>query len=257
LLYGVPGTEEAAHRIRTQFRRKVLGLSTLTMHRHAVFDNIERAHRAQIAEVRRKDASQQELLELYEADNDRLESENRALLERVARLQTDLANTKAMLEWATRDSDEEVLPDSEVPPKTVDDAVETAKQQHNGLLVFGDDVPVGIRSLAENAGPPDKILAYLGGLARLAQARRNGSLGVSTVQWLKEQGLIAGGESETIKNNRGEMQKRTWHDGHDRREFELHLKPSDATSPDRCARIYFDWDEETRRVVVGWVGRHP
>jgi len=37
----------------------------------------------------------------------------------------------------------------------------------------------------------------------------------------------------------------------------MHLKPNDALSPDRCVRIYFDWDDATRQVIVGWVGRHP
>ena len=30
-----------------------------------------------------------------------------------------------------------------------------------------------------------------------------------------------------------------------------------GTHPDRCVRIYFDYDESTQRCVVGWVGRHP
>jgi hypothetical protein len=35
------------------------------------------------------------------------------------------------------------------------------------------------------------------------------------------------------------------------------MKPSDATAPDRCVRIYFEIDPEIHKVVIGWVGRHP
>jgi hypothetical protein len=35
------------------------------------------------------------------------------------------------------------------------------------------------------------------------------------------------------------------------------LKPSDGTAPDKCVRIYFDWDEGRSKFVIGWIGRHP
>lgn len=51
---------------------------------------------------------------------------------------------------------------------------------------------------------------------------------------------------------------RPWDDGNGQRKvFDWHLKPSDATAPDRCVRIYFEYDENRRKTVVGWVGRHP
>jgi hypothetical protein len=258
LLYGVDDTEQAARRIRTQLRRKILGLSTLTIRRHPIFDEIERGHRAQAADVRRKEAaSQGELLKLLEGDNDRLEDENRKLQDRVARLEADFANAQAMVSWAAKDDGEEVLPDEDVPPSTVAEAVAKARTRYARLLVFGDDVAGGIEPLAENAGPPEKILGYLVALADLAETLQKGPLGATIVQWLKDRGFHVSGESETIKNSRAEMKQRTWHDGRRRREFDLHLKPTDATSPDRCVRIYFDWNADEKKVVVGWLGRKP
>jgi len=64
-------------------------------------------------------------------------------------------------------------------------------------------------------------------------------------------------ESDTIRNNKDQMKRRSWHDGLISREFELHMKPSDATSPNRCVRIYFDWDQGRQKVVIGWIGRKP
>ena len=258
LLEGVPGTAEAAKRIRTQLRRRILGLSTLTMRRHPVFDEAERVQRVQAMELRRKEAaSHQELLGLYEGDNERLDSENRVLKEKVVRLEADLANARAMLEWAKKESVEDIPPDEEVPPATVAAAVEKAKKKYGSLLVFGDDVEAGVIFLADDAGPPDKILDYLRGLAELATALRKGALGASKVKWLEDRGFHVSGESDTIRNSKAEMKLRTWHDGQVRREFEFHMKPSDATSPDRCVRIYFDWDQDLRKVVIGWVGRKP
>jgi hypothetical protein len=258
LLHGVAGTEEAARRIRTQLRRKILGLSTLTIRRHPIFDEIERGHRAQGADARRREAaSQGELVKLLEGDNTRLESEIQKLQERVGRLEADLANAQAISSWAAKDDGDEVLPDEDIPPASVAEAVAIARGRYNGLLVFGDDITGGIEALAQNAGPPEKILGYLGGLANLAEALRGGALGATIVQWLKDRGFRVSGESETIKNSRAEMKQRTWHDGQGRREFDLHLKPTDATSPDRCVRIYFDWKADDKTVVVGWLGRNP
>lgn len=258
LLFNVPGTREAAQRIRNQIRRKVLGLSTLTMRRHAVFDHVERAHRAHLVEQRRAQATtQEEMLELYEQENERLESENSELRNTVERLETDVANAKAMLTWGSRDSDDEVAPEVDVPPETVLDAVKKSRRQHRDYLVFGDDVSDGVGALAENAGPPDKLFNYFEGLTKLAEARRSGALGATMIKWLRNRGHDASGESDTIRNSDAEMQKRTWHDGKSRRRFEMHLKPNDGASPDRCARIYFDWDDRARKVVIGWVGRHP
>jgi hypothetical protein len=54
------------------------------------------------------------------------------------------------------------------------------------------------------------------------------------------------------------MRARTWDDGTGRRrQFELHLKPAEGTSPDRCVRIYFEYDDASGRSIIAWVGRHP
>lgn len=257
LLYGVPGTKEAAQRIRAQFRRRILGLSTLTMRPHPVFEEVSQAHRAKLLDERRHQAAtDKEWINLLEAQNADLEEATRNLSARVNRLETDLANAQVILQWAARDTEEEVQPDADVPPASVAEAVKRAKQLYSGVVVFGNDVTGGVNALANDAGPPGKVLNYLAGLAQLVEARRNGPLGASMVQWLKDRGYDASGESDTIRNSKTEMKKRIFHDGSACRKFELHLKPNDATSPERCVRIYFDWDDAAKAVVVGWVGRH-
>ena len=69
--------------------------------------------------------------------------------------------------------------------------------------------------------------------------------------------MTASGESETVQRSSDEQRKRTWSDGSGRRAFDMHLKPNDGAHPDRCVRVYFDYDERLKAALVGWVGRHP
>ena len=115
-----------------------------------------------------------------------------------------------------------------------------------------------MQTVATDAGPPDKILNHLRVLAEFTEAKRKGSLGTTAINWLEDKGVTASGESDTIRNSPKERQVRTWDDGSgERRLFDLHLKPSDATSPDRCVRIYFEYDDQICKMIIGWVGAHP
>ena len=128
----------------------------------------------------------------------------------------------------------------------------------DSTLLFGAAVNEGIRTLAPDAGPPDKLLSYLKTLADLTEARQKGTLGTTAIKWLSSRGIIASGESETILNSTSEQKARTWDDGAGaKRPFNSHLKPSEATSPDRCVRVYFDYDEKRSKTIVAWVGKHP
>jgi hypothetical protein len=201
------------------------------------------------------EADYQNLANSYAEENaglrtevDRLEEQLTAVRSQLYRLQTETA-------WAEAPDDLE--PDTTVPPASLEEAIEKARTLFAGSLVFGDDVDRGVADLASHAGPPDKVFGYLQALADLVQARRGGPLGRSTVQWLAERNVEASTESETVTRNRTDMNRRVWHDGTARRQFEMHLKPNESTHPDQCVRIYFDWDEPSRQVIVGWVGRHP
>ena len=198
----------------------------------------------------------QKLAEEFDQENVSLRHQLRQERENIKKLRQDLYNLQLARAYA--DTDEEVAPDKETPPETVEDAVNKAERLYTPQLTFGDDVPKGISGLAPNAGPPQKILDYLVALSSMVEERRKDSgLGTSVIQWLASKGVVASNESEKIKNNSAEMKRRTWHDGRERREFVMHLKPTEAAHPDRCPRIYFDWDEASAKVVVGWIGRHP
>ncbi len=260
LLENAANTEEAANRIRGLLRRRLFGLSAFTVEPSRLFGTIRRAAADEELVQRRKLAQEhhdsQDLLELYAQEEQTLRSELENERETNRQLRQDLYNLQARLVWQERGGD--LAPSAFSPqPTTVSESVDRARKVLSRFLTFGNDVEAGVASLAPDAGPPEKVFDHLQLLADLAQLRRDGPVGCGMVQWLAQEGVSASGESETIRNSSSEMAKRRWHDGRQDREFELHIKTAEATAPNRCVRIYFDWDDVSEKVVVGWVGRHP
>lgn len=261
LLYGVADTESAAGRIRSQIRRRILGQSAFGVAPSALFATIRRAARdEELAALHgriQEDDDYRAIAEEYFAKivelNESLESRD----QEVEQLRAQVASLQVALRWRD-ETQETVEPVDEAPPATVEEAVLTAMERYGETPVFGADVNTGIAALTPDAGPPDKILTYLGALSEMAHARRRGPLGTSSVKWFEDRGVIASGESYTIRNSADEMRARAWDDGTGRRRpFDMHLKPAEGTSPDRYVRIYFDYDEASGRSIVAWVGRHP
>ena len=259
LMYHAADTEFASRRIRDIIRKRLFSVSSFALEQPPIFDRLE--------DETAKEAIQEKLTfatnandyktfaEDYAQENDTLRFQLRQVRDYIKQLRQVLYQLHFAREWA--DAGEEVAPEEATPPDSVQDAVTQARRSYAQQLTFGDDVESSITALAPNAGPPEKILDYLRILASLVDARREGQLGETMIQWLRNHGAASSNESDTIQNNRGEMQRRTWHDGRAQRKFEMHLKPAEATSPDRCVRIYFDWDKASAKAVVGWVGRHP
>lgn len=265
LLSGVADTEAAAERIRRQLRKKVLGLSSFTVFEPKLVSEIRKRARKEELQRWRQQASSSEGLEELESLNEELFERLLIQSDEIEEKEAEIQDLKVQLgnlqdsfrEWQAVEGDE-VQAEKVAPPVTVAEAVERAQEEYADLLVFGADVEKGVQSLAADAGPPEKILDYLAHLARLAETVGQGTIGNTLIGWLKERGVSASVESETVRNNEGEMRKRNWDDGEGvKQTFESHLKPNEATSPDRCVRIYFDLDYENKRAVVGWVGRHP
>jgi hypothetical protein len=264
LMRGMATPQDASSRLRRQLRNQIIGLSAFSVLQPPFFQLIRRkARQSELEELRQKGAGAEEwqgIAEEYAKDNDELRTQKAELGELVRDLRARVAALELALRWkegAKQEQSGDATPESDFPPATVAEAVERAREQAGKHLLFGEDVQSGIESLVADAGPPDKILQYLKHLRDLGAALETGNLGTTTIQWLRDRGVNASGESDTVRRAAVEMRKRTWHDGIQRRPFELHLKPNDNASPDRCARIYFDYDQSRRCIVVGWVGRHP
>ena len=261
LLLGLADTESASGRIRSQLRRRILGQSAFAIREHVLTEAIRRASRdEQLASLRNRISASNDyrpVAEEYFEKIVQLDSELASRDEEIKALKAQVSNLQLTLLWRD-ESPDAVLPVEEAPPPTVEDAVLLAMEKLDETLIFGRAVDAGIRSLAVDAGPPDKIWACLEALSELTEARRRGPLGNSAVGWLQAHGINASGESETIRNSPSQMRARTWDNGSGEQiPFETHLKPSDATALDRCVRIYFDYDNKSQRTLIGWVGRHP
>lgn len=264
LIQSAGDEQAAAGRIRSQLRRRLLELSTYTFDDPVEFQQVrEEAARSRfealVTEATER-GSQSELTEHYFNESARLEQELARQRERADRLEEQVANLSQALRYlpGTGAKAGDIDPEPTFHIDSVADAVAQATMEFSQDLVFGGDVQEGIATISADAGPPDKIFEYFRTLAEMSQQRRSVGLGKDMIAWLKEHGLKASAESQTVLNNAGEMQKRTWADGSgERRKFEKHLKPKDGTSPDQCVRIYFDYDETIKKAVIGWVGRHP
>lgn len=253
-------SKEASQRLRRQLRRRILGISAFAVNeseesrelrKQLYIDGIS-AERQRLQES----SDWQSLAESYSAENESLREQTAALEADNKDLRIQLENLQEALQW--RETKElEVAPEVRQPPATVEEAVERARTEFSSNLYFGEDVMRGVRGLSADAGPPDKVFDYLRGLSALADALAAGPLGVTIVQWLKHKNFEASIESDTIKNTKREMAKRTWQGRNGPMEFDLHMKPKEGAHPDKCVRIYFAVEQNAQRVVVGWVGRHP
>ena len=254
-------TAEAADQLRRRLRRTLHGVSTFAVSEPTWFEEVRAVTQRAEMERRLKEARESgdawEYAMELDRENQGLRADSKALKQENEELRSRLWHFEYGAVVALPD---EAAPVTETPPEveTVADAVESAKAIWPNDLSFGADVEEGVRGLADDAGPPDKILTYLEALADLARTwRGEGRLGNSPEKWLGARNVSATRESDSIKNNAREREKRTWSDGVSSRFFDLHLKPTENTSPDRCVRIYFEYDGDLRKVIVGWVGRHP
>ena len=253
---------KAALRIRNQLRRQLLELSTYTFDEPRDFFRLRAEAQKFRFEALREEAErtgdQEKLAEHDFGECDRLQTQVLDQHSQIEKLRAQVDGLNEGFKYKSQaDEEDEIPPESETPIESVQDAVDRARETFGDTLLFGADVDSGVEDLAEDAGPPERIYTYLKTLAEMTRKRTSEGLGKDMVQWLRDEGLKASGESESILNDQAEMRKLTWHDGQHRRQFENHLKPTDATSNDRCVRIYFDFDEDVQKTVVAYVGRHP
>lgn len=252
----------AALAIRARLRRTVIGLSTYAIETPSLFREVhDAARRVELDALRSGAASTASYAEELEKWNAELEAENRRLKADLDRAQADNTNLATRLAHYEAPGQDEVAgaePEAEAPPESLEDAVLIAQDRCGDRLVFGADVTRALGTVVRDAGPPQKILNWLLILADMTTARRSDrGLGGTPEKWLLDHGCIATGESSTIMNDASERSKRVWDAGGQRAQFTLHMKPAEATHPDRCVRIYFTWDDKKRTHIVGWVGRHP
>jgi len=268
---GNVSTFVASRRLRNTIRGRIFSRST-ALREPDIITRIRREHTQRTIEEAKESAENLELAASYSADVERLERQIEEANEEVLELKEANAELEARLDSANErltyhddlspyenEDRENPKPDPQPQLDSVEEALRVARKKLRGIL-FGKDVDDEASRLASDAGPPSKVYEHLSHLDEMADLlmNRSGSLGTTQMQWLRERNIEVSGENETTLNSPAAMQRRTWDDGlGGRRAFTDHLKTSNATSPDRCVRIYYEWDSDAERLIVGCVGRHP
>lgn len=252
---------ETANLVRSRIRWKIFSVSanspTVIRSASLIYRDTERAELARTRAELIRSNDHKTLADLYEADNSKLIVERDKLREDLELEKAKVTNLTLALGYRDKPAvefEDDVV--EEIEPKTVQEAVSRAERELDLYITFGDDIRESLGTLRTDAGPPGKILDYLEALALLADEKREGPLGKTDAKWLQEQNIDASIESESIRNNNKEMERRRWSVNGVSKQFELHLKPSDGASPDRCVRIYFLWNPESKKIEIGYIGRH-
>ncbi|MGH8590739.1 MAG: hypothetical protein ACREXX_15855, partial [Gammaproteobacteria bacterium] len=143
-------------------------LSAYSVQEPAFFSLVRsEARRREFDNLRQKGVSAgewQEIAEDLAESNDKLQRELADKEEVVRDLQAKVSGLEMAFRWretAGSEQDLEVKPEVEAPPATIEEAVAKAEEEAGDAILFGSDVVDGIKGLAADAGPPDKVLNYL------------------------------------------------------------------------------------------------
>lgn len=150
----------------------------------------------------------------------------------------------------------------EVPeePQSVEDAVTIGRRVYS-RLVFGKDVADGVSRLDPKAGPPAKILEALKAMNRYATAKM-GQLGMADEEWFRNEGVDVSPEFPSTLLNERQAGLRTFDNGsaepltEKKSTFTLHAKMGKG-SAGRVVRIYFYYDADRMKTIIGWIGPKP
>ena len=250
----------ARDRLRHAIGRRILEASTYVPDDPA-FTDFAKLHERQLADEARATAagSPERSKEEYEdqiasqrAEIDRKDADIRTLNDNVASLSMALRNMRPADEAG---SDEQPVIDV-AEPQSVAEAVATARRELAGRVEIAAETDAYVADLNSEAGPPEKILRYLRTLGELAEQLAEGALGESVPIWLRKRGIDCSGDSETSKNSEAGKRFRIRQVNGREVDCEFHAKPSEGTSPDRCARIYFGASSTKPHILVGYIGRH-
>lgn len=250
----------ARDQLRHAIGHRILEASTYVPDDAALAEFVKASERAHADYVRASLANQpdrskeayEEQIASQRAEIDRQDAEIRDLKDNIESLSIALRTMRP----ADRGSEDEQTSFAAAEPQSVAEAVATARRELTGKVEIACETDTDIADLNPEAGPPEKILRYLRTMGALADRLAEGPLGLSVPKWLRERGVECSGDSETTKNSAAGKKFRTRLVNGRAVDCEFHAKPTEGTSPDRCARIYFGTSQEAPYVRVGYIGRH-
>lgn len=151
----------------------------------------------------------------------------------------------------------------EISEKVID-VYQYAKKELYDYIIFGNDVKKGIETIKDYAGPPNRIFAYLKTLKEYCIYKKNNEIIISDQYMLHSLGCVCSYEDDGIFSDERAMDERSFDNGNNEKQlFKLHLKPNtfpeykDTERRKRTVRIYISWNDLQKKVIVGWIGKHP
>jgi hypothetical protein len=202
-------------------------------------------------------------LERCSDENRRLKSEAERYQRRLAELEADLRNHQENWETLARGyqlagarAPEPAPPAAERHFATVADALRAASELSDVLEVWEDAVH---SAAASPYAAPAKVLQALQAIAELGRAyfaAKDGGTPLGPIEQFFQARVpfkYAGFESTTTLNLYG--QQRVFHHNGRALQMQRHLTLGGGTT-NNCLQIYFEFDDERHRVLIGYCGRH-
>jgi hypothetical protein len=141
---------------------------------------------------------------------------------------------------------------------SVSESYKKARELFSDYIIFGKDVERGIYTIQDDAGPPDRIFAYLQTLKEFTEYKKNNKTDFSDDYILTALGCDCSYERPKHMQDEKVINDRMFDNGNNEKiPFNLHLKPStNNLYLYGTVRIYISWDNNQQKVIVGWIGRH-
>lgn len=194
-------------------------------------------------------------------DGDHLRADVSALKDHIRRLRDELSQSNEMQEYWRRayvsESAGQARPEEEEPVQLakVDDAVELAAKS------FPDRLRIALNSKSNSNTPfqkPDEVFDALAWLATEYHRRRSNPGDAPNFDKLIKESCPGWSykpkQTEVTKEQFAEWYTTTL----DGKSYQLdaHIGKGTSFDPHQTIRIAFDWDDELKQVIVGYVGRH-
>ena len=194
-------------------------------------------------------------------DSDDLRADKSLLGEQISRLKDELSQSQDMQEYWRRayvsESAGQARPQVEQPAQlaSVNDALELAERSFRGRLRLALNSKSAKNSTFQK---PDEVFDALAWLATEYYRRRSNPGDAPNFDKLIKEACPGWSykpkQTEVTKEQFAEWYTTTL----DGKSYELdaHIGKGNSFDPHQTIRIAFDWDDELRQVIVGYVGRH-
>ena len=217
--------------------------------------------RAEVERLRRSGSERQVEHQGLARQRDDLVAERESLQSEIARLDAELASSRELVEaWklagVSARLDEAGLPDiARTEPRTVRDAVALAGK------LFPDRLAIALNSKSDKRSQfqkPQEVFDALAWLATAYHHRRANPGGSPDFDKLLKESCpgwsYKSSQTEITREQFEEWYTTMW----EGRRYVLnpHLGKGISYDPQNTIRIAFDWDDDRKRVVVGYIGMH-